>query len=229
MKQHSGSSRKLPFFYALAGLLGAVLALSGLSSNAQQLTGTISGTAYDQTGAVVPKAKVVLKNEASGDERDTVSGNDGHFVITAVQPGSYSIAVSATGFSSWQENGIVMSTGDSREVPNIKLNVGGNSTQVNVVAGADVIVPTDTAEISTTVNQEMINDFPLQGRDAGELLKIMPGMALNNGGSQGSGFNDKLVGTNNGPVGAYSSNGTQPYGTMAFMLDGANRHPDRQH
>jgi hypothetical protein len=170
----------------------------------------------------VPKAKVVLKNEASGDERDTVSGNDGHFVITAVQPGSYSIAVSATGFSSWQENGIVMSTGDSREVPNIKLNVGGNSTQVNVVAGADVIVPTDTAEISTTVNQEMINDFPLQGRDAGELLKIMPGMALNNGGSQGSGFNDKLVGTNNGPVGAYSSNGTQPYGTMAFMLDGAN-------
>ena len=50
----------------------------------------------------------------------------------------------------------------------------------------------------------------------------MPGMALNNGGSQGSGFNDKLVGTNNGPVGAYSSNGTQPYGTMAYMLDGAN-------
>ncbi len=222
MKQHSGSSRKLSFFHALAWLLGAVLALTGLSSNAQQLTGTISGTAYDQSGAVVPKAKVVLKNEASGDERTTVTSNDGHFVITAVQPGSYSIVVSAAGFSSWQENGIVMNTGDSRDVPNIKLNVGGNSTQVNVVAGADVVVPTDTAEISTSINTEMINDFPLQGRDAGELIKIMPGMALNNGGSQGSGFNDKLVGTNNGPVGAYSSNGTQPYGTMAFMLDGAN-------
>jgi hypothetical protein len=222
MKQHSGSSRKLSFFYSLAWLLGAILALAGISSNAQQLTGTISGTAYDQSGAVVPKAKIVLKNEASGDERDTVSGSDGHFVITAVQPGSYSIEVSAAGFSSWQENSIVMNTGDSRDVPNIKLNVGGNSTQVNVVAGADAVVPTDTAEISTSINTEMINDFPLQGRDAGELLKIMPGMALNNGGTQGSGFNDKLVGTNNGPVGAYSSNGTQPYGTMAFMLDGAN-------
>jgi hypothetical protein len=222
MKQHSGSSRKLPFFYTLAWLLGAILALSGLSSNAQQLTGTISGTAYDQTGAVVPNAKVVLKNEASGDERDTVTGNDGHFAITAVQPGSYSITVSAQGFSSWQENGIAMSTGDSRNIPNIKLNVGGSATQVNVVAGADVVVPTDTAEISTSINTQMINDFPLAGRDAGELIKVMPGMALNNGASQGSGFNDRIVGSNNGPVGAYSSNGTQPYGTMAYMLDGAN-------
>ena len=222
MKNHSGSSRKLRFFYALAWLLGAVLALSGHSSNAQQLTGTISGTVYDQAGAVVPKANVVLKNEASGDVRTTVTENAGHFVITAVQPGSYSITVSAQGFSSWQENGIAMSTGDSRDVPNIKLNVGGNSTQVNVIAGADAIVPTDTAEISTSINTQMINDFPLQGRDAGELIKIMPGMALNNGSSQGSGFNDKVVGTNNGPVGAYSSNGTQPYGTLAYMLDGAN-------
>ena len=84
------------------------------------------------------------------------------------------------------------------------------------------MVPTDTPEISTSLNEKMINDFPLQGRDAGELLKIMPGMALNNPGGTGSSFNDKIVGSNNGPVGAYSSNGTQPNGTMAYMLDGAN-------
>src|SRR3984885_6279158 len=51
---------------------------------------------------------------------------------------------------------------------------------------------------------------------------MMPGMALNNGLGQGSSFNPKIVGTNSGPVGAYSSNGTQPNGAMAFMLDGAN-------
>jgi Carboxypeptidase regulatory-like domain/TonB-dependent Receptor Plug Domain len=222
MKKFSGSSRRLQYVYTLAWLLAAVLALYPATSSAQQLTGTISGTAYDQSGAVVPKAQVVLKNEASGDLRTSVTESDGHFVITAVQPGSYTITISAQGFSSWQENGIAMSTGDNREIPNIKLNVGGNATQVNVVAGADAIVPTDTAEISTSINQQMINQFPLQGRDAGELIKIMPGMALNNGSSQGSGFNDKVVGTNNGPAGAYSSNGTQPYGTLAYMLDGAN-------
>jgi hypothetical protein len=226
MKEFSARSRarlrKAVCLSSLACLFAAALAVFTSTANAQQLTGTLSGTAYDQSGAVVPKAQVVLKNQASGDERATVTANDGHFVITAVQPGSYSILISATGFSSWQENDITMNVGDNRDVPNIKLQVGGNSTQVSVVAGADAVVPTDTAEISTSLNQQMINDFPLAGRDAGELLKIMPGMALNNGASQGSGFNDRIVGSNNGPVGAYSSNGTQPYGTMAYMLDGAN-------
>ena len=62
----------------------------------------------------------------------------------------------------------------------------------------------------------------LGGRDAGELLKMMPGAAFTNGGTQGSGFNPKVTGTNTGPVGNYSLNGTQPYGSMAYMLDGAN-------
>ncbi len=90
-----------------------------------------------------------------------------------------------------------------------------------MVAGADAIVPTDTAEISTSLNTQMINDFPLQGRDAGELLKIMPGMAMNTSQASG-GFNDRIIGSNNGPVGDYSANGTQPNGAMAYMLDGAN-------
>ncbi len=223
MKNFSGSSRTLWHVYTLVWLVGVVLALSTASSSAQQLTGTISGTAYDQSGAVVPGANVVLKDQASGNTRTTVTETDGHWVITAVQPATYSIIVSAKGFSSWQENDIVMNVGDTRDVPNIKLNVGGSSTQVNVIAGADAVVPTDTAEVSTTINEQMINDFPLQGRDAGELIKIMPGMGLNTGsGSGSSGFNDKVVGTNNGPVGSYTSNGTQPNGAMAYMLDGAN-------
>ncbi len=206
-------------------ILAAFIALAATfltsAALAQQLTGTLSGTVYDQSGAVIPNAQVVLKNQLSGDTRTAVSGGDGHFVITAVQPAAYSITVSATGFSSWQENDIVMNVGDTRDVPNIKLNVGGNATQVNVVAGADAIVPTDTAEISTSLNTQMINDFPLQGRDAGELLKIMPGMAMNTSQASG-GFNDRIIGSNNGPVGDYSANGTQPNGAMAYMLDGAN-------
>jgi hypothetical protein len=197
------------FFFAFAG-------------NAQQLTGTLSGTAFDTSGAAVPNASVTLKNQASGDVRTAVTDSHGHFVITAVQPATYSVSISAPGFRAWQENDIVMNQGDAREIPNIRLQIGGNTTSVEVIGGGAAVVPTDTPEISTSLNQEMINNFPLQGRDAGELLKVMPGMALNNSGKNGSSFNDKLVGSNNGPVGAYSSNGTQPNGTMAYMLDGAN-------
>ena len=209
--------------YLIPGLLlMAVLAIFVRPANAQQLTGTLSGTVYDQSGAVVVGAKIVLKNTASGDLRQATSDRDGFFSITAVQPANYSVIVSAEGFTTWQENDIAMGQGDTRNVANIKLKVGGKSAEVEVIEGADAVVPVDTAEISTTLNTEMINDLPLGGRDAGELMKIMPGFALNNGLTQGSSFNPKVVGSNNGPVGAYSSNGTQPNGTMAFMLDGAN-------
>jgi hypothetical protein len=188
----------------------------------QQLTGTMSGTTYDTTGAVVPNAKVVMKNEASGDERTTVSNSSGYFSITAIQPGTYTVTVSAPGFKAWREPSIHFAEGDSRTLPNIQLQVGQVNETVEITAGADAVVPLDTGEVSTTLNTGMVEDLALAGRDAGELLKLMPGMALNNGLSQGSSFVPKLVGTNSGPVGAYSANGTQPSGAMAYMLDGAN-------
>lgn len=209
------------WLFRAVSLLTVLSVLTGFVAHGQQLTGTISGTAYDQTGAVVPGARVLLKNQASGDARTTVSDKAGVFSITGVQPATYSLNVTATGFTSWQENGIVMGLGDNRAVPNIKLQIGGSTQQVDVVAGNDVVVPTDTAEVSTSLNEQFINDFPLEGRNAGELLKVFPGVALNPSGGQG-GFSDQSVGSNNGPVGNFSVNGTQPTGTLAYLLDGAN-------
>jgi hypothetical protein len=187
----------------------------------QQLTGTLSGTVADAVGAVVPNAKVTMKNAASGDVRTTLSNGSGYFTITAVQPGSYSVTIEAPGFKTWDQTGIEFSQGDSKTLPSIKLEIGKVTETVEIKAGADVVIP-DNSEVSTTLNTELVEDVPIVGRDAGELLKLMPGMALNNAGTQGSSFNPTTVGSNNGPVGAYSANGTQPNGAMAYMLDGAN-------
>ena len=201
--------------------LGLVLA-NGCSAHGQQLTGTLSATVYDTSGAVIPSATITLKNRESGDIRRTESDSQGYFTFTAVQPATYSVAVSAKGFTTWELSGIVMNLGDTKTVPNIALKAGGSDTTVEVVADKYVEVPLDTPEISDTMNAEQIEDLSLEGRDAGELLKMMPGTALNNGASQGSSFNPKTTGSNSGPVGDYSINGFQPYGTMAYMLDGAN-------
>jgi len=187
----------------------------------QQLTGTLSGTTMDTTGAVVANAKVTMVNEASGDNRSSVSNASGYFSITAIRPGTYTVSVSAPGFKEWKQAGIVFSQGDNRTLPDIALQVGAINETVEISAGA-LAVPTDNGEISTTVPEHMINDFPMSNRDAGELLKIMPGMAFSNGATQGSGFNTKTVGSASGPVGSFSANGTQPSGAMAFILDGAN-------
>jgi hypothetical protein len=229
MKLSNGNFARFEGVSLIQALCAAVVlmafALFLPSGFAQQLTGTLTGTVFDSSGAVVPGAQVTLTNQASGDIRTAISDAGGRFVITAVQPATYSLKVAAKGYAGWQENDIVMNTGDHRDVPNIKLSVAKVSTTVTVVGGGADVVPTDTGEIGTALNEKMINNFPLTGRDAGELLEVMPGMALNNNtGSAGKTFasNDSEVGSNSGPVGDYSSNGTQPNGTMAYMLDGAD-------
>src|SRR5579871_319432 len=202
----------------------ALLVLFAGSAFGQQLTATLSGAAYDQSQSAIPGANVEIKNQASGDIRRTTTNSSGNFTVTALQPGTYTVTITAAGFDPWQETGVVLNQGDNRAIPNVSLKVGGTSTKVEVVAGAEAVAPTDNATVSSTLNTNLVNNIPLQGRDAGEFLNIMPGMAMTNGlnNSSSSGFNDRTVGTNSGPVGAFSANGTQPNGAMAYMLDGAN-------
>lgn len=199
----------------------AMAALAGVAYG-QQLTATVSGTAMDQSQSAIPNATVEVKNEASGDVRRTQSNSSGYFSVTALQPGRYSVTIKAQGFNDWTTTGVVLNQGDNRSIPNIGLTVGATSSKVEVVAGADAVAPTDNGAVSSTLNVALVNNIPLQGRDAGEFLNIMPGMAMTNGLSNSSTFSDRTVGTNSGPVGAFSANGTQPNGAMAYMLDGAN-------
>jgi hypothetical protein len=190
--------------------------------NAQQLTATLNGIAMDPSGARVAGAVIVIKNEATGDTRNTQADSSGFFAVTALIPGTYSVEISAKGFTSWEENGIVLNQGDSRTVANIHLKVGSETAEVTVISGADAEVPVDNAEISATLNNELVDSATLTGRNAAELIKMMPGVAFNNGGGAGSGYNSQVTGTNNGPAGSFSANGTQPYGSTAVILDGAN-------
>ena len=203
-------------------LLVAVLLSSLTMLNAQTLTGTLSGTAMDQTDARVPGATVVVKNDASGDIRNTKADSSGFFSVTALPPGAYTVTISAKGFTSWEMNGITLNQGDSRTIPNIHLKVGAETAEVTVVSGQDVEVPVDTAEVSATLNNELVDSATLTGRNAAELIKMMPGVAFSNGGGAGSSYNSQVTGTNNGPAGSFSANGTQPYGSTAVILDGAN-------
>jgi hypothetical protein len=202
-------------------LLIPVLLLSFPIAKAQVITATLTGIATDQTDARIAGAKIVVKNEATGDVRDTKADTQGFWSVTALIPGSYSVTISAKGFSPWEETGIVLNQGDSRTVANIHLKIGAENAAVTVISGADAEVPVDTAEISATLNNELVDSAVLTGRNAAELIKMMPGVTFNNAGNAGSGFAGQVTGTNNGPAGNFSANGTQPYGSTAVMLDGA--------
>ncbi|WP_180539798.1 carboxypeptidase regulatory-like domain-containing protein [Nevskia soli] len=191
------------------------------SASAQVSSGSISGTVTDSTGAVVPHAVVVITNQGNNEERRTTANGQGFFDFAAVLPAEYTVNVSAPGFQAWEEKGVTMTQGANLTLPNITLQIGTSKQTVEVISGADVIVPTDTPATSQTLNEHMITELAIQGRDAAELIKIMPGMGMNNGLGQ-SEWSSLTTSSNSGPIGAFSAQGTQPNGGMTMTSDGAN-------
>ena len=190
----------------------------------QLTTGSLSGTAADSTGAVVPNAKIVLFNEATRDERATTSNSVGRFTFAAVQPGTYTVTVSATNFKSWKNSGIPMNPGDIREVSGIALVVGASNETVEVEAGAMNLLPTDSGERSAILSSKDIERLSLEGRNVSELLKVLPGVTtVPTGVGNGVGFDFTASGSTGSTVGVGLSPGGAPYrGGTSYILDGAN-------
>jgi hypothetical protein len=186
---------------------------------AQVATATLSGTVFDASGAVVPAAKVVVKNAATGATREMNTSNAGYFSFPSLQPGSYDVTITMQGFKNWELKGIRLSEAESRTLSNIQLQVGAASETVTVETGVEAIAPITTGANATTLNETMVTNLAIQGRDAAELIKLMPGMGLNTGLGQNP-WNSLTTQSNNGPVGQFSASGTQPYGGLQLTVDG---------
>jgi Carboxypeptidase regulatory-like domain len=190
----------------------------------QLTTGSLSGTATDSTGAVVPHATVALLNEATRDERATTGNAVGHFTFAAVQPGTYTVTITSPSFKSWKQSGIPMNPGDIREISGIILTVGTSSETVEVQSGAMDLVTTDSGERSAVLSTKDIERLSLVGRNVSELLKVLPGVtSVPNGIGNGLGFDFTASSSTGSTIGVGLSPGGAPYrGGTSYILDGAN-------
>lgn len=204
-------------------LLIAVVAFTQLPAYCQFASGSIGATVTDSTGAIIPNAKVTLKNEATGSLRDTNTNNSGDFDFPSVLPGTYTVTVSGSGFQTAERTGIVLTQGSPLRLPAIVLQVQTQTSAISVVAAESTVVPSDSGQSSQTLNQGMVENISLNGRDAAELIKIMPGTAVVSGLGQ-SMWGQGAVPTqsNNGPIGNFSVQGNPLYGGMTMTSDGAN-------
>ena len=207
-------------FSGLKMLIPALLivALASAPGRAQTISATLSGFVLDQTGAVIPEAKVTLVNQASNDKRTTVSNGSGYFTFTAVPAATYSVKVQRTGFKTFEEKDIELHPSDERSLTNIQLQVGSVDFSVTVHADASSI-PT-SGERGSLINAEDIKHLPVEGRDVTELIKTLPGFAQI---AQGTGA-DNLApdpSTVGGQTGNYVANGTPPEG-ISIVSDGVN-------
>lgn len=137
-------------------------------------TGTINGTVLDQTGAVVPAAKVSLVETETGTVTQTVSNADGNFVQVGLNSGHYDVTVMAPGFASFRETGIYL---DPTATYTVRALMKPSSVATTVtVSGTQAQVQTVTPEVSSTVSGEEAQELPLNGRNFEQLGSLMPGV-----------------------------------------------------
>ncbi len=203
-------------------LLTVVLMMSSTMFAAD--TGTITGTVYDQSGAVVPKTTVTLTNEATKDERKSISNDVGYFSFGSVPPGSYTVKVSYAGFKSWQTSGLVVRPGDLRNIADIAMQIGKADETVAVEATYSEIAPVDSGERSATLTGKQIQNLSLEGRDATELIRTLPGFSsFNGGGVQNTATDFTVISPTGGAVGGSVVAGGTPYRTGTDLVsDGAH-------
>lgn len=175
--------RSVRFVALLLVTLGFMLA-PHLAFAQGGVAASLSGTVVDSTGAVVPGADVVAKNNATASTATAVSGADGGFTIPALDPGSYTVTVSLQGFKTAVLNDVRLNAGQPANIK-AKLELGELSETV-VVSGATEIVQTQKTAVAATITQKQITNLPLPGRAAFDLVTYMPGVTTADGSSRGA-------------------------------------------
>ncbi len=211
----SHSSRFKPTAVALAlSLAGTV---PTLAQNAVS-TGSISGTVYDSTGKVVPKANVTAINLATGERIASSTNQAGFFAFPAVKVGEYKVDVAASGFKTAEIGGLQVGVGHTADA-STTLAVGQATDTVTVNASESSLDPTDTA-VGTLVEQSTIDNLPLSGRRYTDLVLLTPNVTADGefghisfAGQSGG----DLSGYNNTAGGASNANGS-----TNFTVDGVD-------
>jgi Carboxypeptidase regulatory-like domain/TonB-dependent Receptor Plug Domain len=206
----------------LAAALLAALTASVGTLNAQGLTGQIAGTITDSGGGVMPGVTVTLTNAGTKATRDAVTGADGRFVFPDLLAGTYDLKASLSGFKTYEQTGIVLSSTERVGLRAITLEVGGLTETVSVHAES-VKVQTTTGERSGLITRQQIEDTGIKGRDFMGVLKTLPGVVDTSGrdapgwGSVGgmtingrSSFNFSYDGVTNKDTGSNSGNYSAP-------------------
>src|SRR6516165_6391579 len=151
----------------------AALLAVAISSCWAQFSGSIQGTVQDPAGAVVPNAKVQLKNTSTNVVTATTSDNEGNYRYVSLAPGSYQITVDAPGFNTTTV-AFSLETSQNLNVP-VAMKVATASQSVEVT-GQVPILNTAESRNQMTLETAGLSNLPLAGRNMISLVTMAPGV-----------------------------------------------------
>ncbi len=188
------------------GFAALILSIFAGALTAQVDTGTILGTVRDSTGAVVPRARILITNEGTGARQSTSTNDSGSYVVTPLRIGAYTVEVQQPGFQTQRKTGLSLNI-QEQMVVDFSLAVGDVATAVDVTGEASLL-QTESGSVGQVLQSQTINDLPLNGRNYTFLARIAPGVTQ--GQPEGRGLNAN---------GWFEANGTRP-AQNNYLLDG---------
>jgi hypothetical protein len=198
----------------MAALLFAV---GAVSANGQAFdTGQISGTARDASGSVIPGVNITVTNTAQGQQRQTITNEQGFYAFPNLPVGPYTVSGELPGFKKFVKTGNQVSAALNMRV-DIELAVGDLTELIEVQASPNEVVA-ETSSLGHTVTERDISELLASGRNPLLSIALKPGVTgANLGAFMGEGFGG----------GGYSINGGRP-GEYFVTVDGASMNRNRQ-
>lgn len=163
---------------AFSRVLSALL-LASAGVYAQTITGTIVGTVTDPSGAAVVGADVTATQTTTSAQRKTKALADGNFTVSALEPGTYDLSVSAPGFKTVDKTGLVLTAAERLSAGTITLQIGQTSEAVTVKADI-AVVQTASGEKSGVLTTQQLDSQPIKGRNVITFLQLLPGVVDTN-------------------------------------------------
>ena len=168
-------SRRRSYRFRTVLWLVSALVLSTVAGVAQLSTASLNGVVRDSTGASVARASVTLHNLETGVERSTLTNDVGTYVFSDINPGRYTLRVTAPSFSSKQVSQFVLAVNQTATI-DIALDAGAQTEIVTVEATSEQL-QVSSAELGTVIAGNQVHDLPLNGRNFTQLLSLTPGVA----------------------------------------------------
>jgi hypothetical protein len=166
-KEVSMNNRR--WLVAIACAAAFILPLIG-----QTTTATLLGVLRDSSGGVIPAARVTARNMDTGFTRSSTSDDTGSYLITNLPVGRYSLTAELEGFQQFVQDGITLEVNQNARV-DVMLSVGQITETVHVTAES-IGVETRSSTIGEVVDRTRIQELPLNGRNAMELARVVPGV-----------------------------------------------------
>ncbi|MFZ1010046.1 MAG: carboxypeptidase regulatory-like domain-containing protein [Candidatus Sulfotelmatobacter sp.] len=160
-------------------LVAICIATLTLAAMGQIQNGQFTGTVTDASGAALAGAKVTMTNSATNLSVSTTTNGTGVYYAKELPIGVYKITVEASGFKTFENNGVTLDAGTIARV-DVKMQLGA-AREVVEVTGEASQVNTEEAKLAITVGTAQIENLPLNGRNVYDLMQLAPGAVNVNG------------------------------------------------